>query len=53
MFFPAENERPIMVDYMIWPWFERMLSLRVLHGIAAKFPEKRYRKLVNSLYFKF
>lgn len=53
MFFHAENERPMMVDYMIWPWFERMLSLPVMYGVAAQFPEKRYPKLVNSLYFKF
>lgn len=36
-----------MVDYMIWPWFERLDALSILYGSEAKIPPEKYPKLVR------
>lgn len=41
------GEKPLMVDYMIWPWFERFGSLPVLHGSEAKLPTDKIPKLIE------
>lgn len=36
-----------MVDYLIWPWFERFPVLPILYGDIAKIPEDRFPTLVT------
>lgn len=42
--------KPHMVDYMIWPWFERMEALPVLYGSEAQIPVDRFPNLVLFIY---
>ncbi|XKL69640.1 hypothetical protein PGB90_007409 [Kerria lacca] len=39
--------KPHMVDYMIWPWFERMEALPVLYGSEAQIPVDRFPNLIK------
>ncbi|XP_054274863.1 pyrimidodiazepine synthase-like [Macrosteles quadrilineatus] len=39
--------QPGMVDYMIWPWFERMEMFKFLHGDKFVLPEDKLPKLTN------
>lgn len=36
-----------MIDYMIWPWFERLDLLAVLYGSEAKIPTEKIPNLVR------
>lgn len=36
-----------MVDYLIWPWFERFPVIPILYGDIAKIPEDRFPTLVT------
>ncbi|PSN30060.1 Pyrimidodiazepine synthase [Blattella germanica] len=38
---------PGMLDYMIWPWFERIEALKVLGGDKLAIPKNRIPKLQN------
>ena len=43
------NDRPMMVDYMIWPWLERIPSLnRVVPGDRVTVSESTFPKLVRN-----
>ncbi|XP_014252364.1 pyrimidodiazepine synthase-like [Cimex lectularius] len=39
------GSKPGMVDYMIWPWCERLEMLRVIGGDNFKVPKDRFAKL--------
>ncbi|XP_065219601.1 pyrimidodiazepine synthase-like [Planococcus citri] len=41
------GDKPLMVDYMIWPWFERLDVLSYLYGSEAKIPTEKIPNLVN------
>ncbi len=46
--FLGGNDRPTMVDYMAWPWFERIEALPlVFEDLKDPVPESRFPKLVN------
>lgn len=45
------GEKAGMLDYMIWPWYERLLSLRYIDGIRYKIRNDRYSTLVIKLTF--
>lgn len=38
-----------MIDYMIWPWFERIQSLPHLYDDTAKLPSEKFPTLVRPL----
>lgn len=38
---------PGMVDYMMWPWFERIPMLKVLGGDSFAVPKDRFPKLIS------
>ena len=40
------NKRPGLMDYMIWPWFERMDTLERVKP-AAEMKKKQFPKLVS------
>jgi Glutathione S-transferase, C-terminal domain len=47
------GEKPAMVDYMIWPWFERFELFAILGGDKLQIPKTRFSRLVifqNSIY---
>jgi Glutathione S-transferase, C-terminal domain len=47
------REKPAMVDYMIWPWFERLEVFGILGGDKFQIPKTRFSRLViiqNSKY---
>lgn len=41
------GDKPGMLDYMIWPWFERLLALKVYVGDAFKLDQERLPKIVS------
>lgn len=41
------GEKPGMLDYMIWPWMERLPALRILSDGAFDFPKVHLPNLVN------
>lgn len=41
------GEQLNIIDYGIWPWFERFGGLAAVHGDKYKLNEKNYPKLVN------
>jgi glutathione S-transferase len=47
------GEHPAMIDYMIWPWFERFELFNLLGEEKVKFPKERFPKLVFKLNFLF
>jgi hypothetical protein len=38
---------PGMLDYMIWPWFERIDAFKIVAPDRFVVPTDRYKKLVN------
>lgn len=40
------GEQPAMVDYMIWPWFERLELFGLLGGEKLQIPKARFTRLV-------
>jgi glutathione S-transferase len=40
------GEKPAMVDYMIWPWFERFELFGILGGDKLQIPKTRFSRLV-------
>lgn len=46
------NEKPLMVDYLIWPWFERFPSIPIVYGDIAKIPPERFPNLVKLNLYK-
>lgn len=42
------GENPGMVDYMIWPWFERIGMFKVLYGDKFDFPKEKLPNLVSK-----
>jgi glutathione S-transferase len=40
------GEKPAMVDYMIWPWFERLEVFGILGGDKFEIPKTRFSRLV-------
>ena len=48
--FLSSNDRPYMVDYNAWPFFERVEALAAIYPEKASFlPEERFPKLVSIL----
>jgi hypothetical protein len=45
--FTIAGDVPGMVDYMIWPWFERMEAYKIVAPEKFVVPTERYKKLVN------
>lgn len=43
------NQYPGMVDYMIWPWMERLPSLPVLTGGVIKIEMEKFPHLVSFI----
>ena len=41
------GDKPGMVDYMIWPWFERQDALKHVTDNKFEIPESRYTRLVS------
>ncbi|KAK7574230.1 hypothetical protein V9T40_011421 [Parthenolecanium corni] len=41
------NDKPLMVDYLIWPWFERFPAISIVYGNIAKIPEDRFPTLTK------
>ncbi|CAH1390408.1 unnamed protein product [Nezara viridula] len=39
------GDEPGMVDYMIWPWCERLEMVRVLGGDQFKVPKERFQRM--------
>ncbi|XP_017042583.1 pyrimidodiazepine synthase-like [Drosophila ficusphila] len=39
------GDKPGFVDYMIWPWFERLSVIKLRLGDEYKFDEKRFAKI--------
>jgi len=40
------GEEPGMLDYMIWPWVERLAALKYIEGNTFEFDKSRYATLV-------
>jgi len=40
--------RPGMLDYMIWPWFERFELFAIFGGEKLQIPKERFAKLVSK-----
>lgn len=40
------GDTPGMVDYMIWPWCERLEMVRVLGGDQFRVPKERFRRML-------
>jgi hypothetical protein len=45
--FTIAGDVPGMLDYMIWPWFERMEAYKIVAPEKFVVPTERYKKLVN------
>lgn len=43
------GDHPNILDYAIWPWFERLAMLKTFHGDKNKFDEHNYPTLVSVL----
>lgn len=43
------GDKPGMLDYMIWPWFERLLALKYYVKDAFKLDQERLPKVVSVL----
>uniref|UniRef100_A0A1B6MTK7 Glutathione transferase n=1 Tax=Graphocephala atropunctata TaxID=36148 RepID=A0A1B6MTK7_9HEMI len=43
------GDKPGMVDYVIWPWFERIQMFKILHGDQFVFPKDRLPNLAQWL----
>jgi hypothetical protein len=41
------GDLPGMLDYMIWPWFERIGAYKTVAPDKFVIPTDRYKKLVN------
>ncbi|KAL1130838.1 hypothetical protein AAG570_012079 [Ranatra chinensis] len=39
------GDKPGMVDYMIWPWCERLETVRILGGDQFRIPKDRFQRL--------
>lgn len=40
------GDQPAMLDYMIWPWFERLELFGLLGGDKLQIPKARFSRLV-------
>jgi len=50
------GDKPGIVDYMIWPWGERLDVLRLIAGEKYELPKERFPRLVSlspSCFYKF
>jgi hypothetical protein len=45
--FTISGDVPGMLDYMIWPWLERIDSYKIVMPEKFVIPTDRYKKLVN------
>jgi glutathione S-transferase len=45
--FTISGEKPGMVDYMFWPWGERLGSLKKVAGDQFVLPKERFPRLVS------
>lgn len=36
-----------MIDYMIWPWIERLDMVRIMGGDQFKVPKERFPRLAS------
>uniref|UniRef100_A0A1B6F9D4 Glutathione transferase n=1 Tax=Cuerna arida TaxID=1464854 RepID=A0A1B6F9D4_9HEMI len=41
------GEEPGMLDYMIWPWFERLPTSELIFGEQFRFPEEKLKSLTS------
>ena len=46
--FYISGDRPGLVDYMIWPWFEKHEAFKYLTDNEYVIPESKYTKLVRK-----
>lgn len=44
------GDEPGMVDYMIWPWCERLEMVRILGGDQFKVPKERFQRMVRMFF---
>ena len=50
-FYFGGNEVPGMLDYMIWPWFERLAVVDLFHpDLGPLLPTSIFPKLVNNIF---
>jgi hypothetical protein len=45
--FTISGEKPGMVDYMVWPWGERLGALKKVAGEQFVLPKERFPRLVS------
>lgn len=47
------GDQPGMLDYMIWPWFERLEVFTLMGGDKLQLPKTRFSKLVIRIFLYF
>ena len=50
VFYYSQGDKPGMLDYMIWPWFERMPMLPVLTQGVISVPLNKFPSLVSFMH---